>query len=767
MLDDRAVAGLRALVREPGPGDVLGDRFELREVIGEGGMGVVHAAFDRETSREVAVKVVRGDGGDGARFARECAVLAGVAHPAIVPYVARGTHEGMHWLAMDRLVGSTLAAALHRDGKLGIADTLALGRRVADALANAHHHGITHRDVKPSNLFLVDGAPAGVRLLDFGIARDLAAPPLTKTGALVGTPGYMAPEQARGERVTPAADVFALGCVLFECLVGRPAFTGTTTEILLAQILLEVPPPVREHRPDVPLALEGLVEQMLDKRATMRPSTDVVARELEALEAHLPTESGGKKPDPPALDLAEGDVVDKYRVERCIGQGGMGIVLAARHLELGTRVALKLLRGGDPTDAPRFLREAQAASRLESEHVARVIDVGRTAQGTPFIVMEYLSGTDLARRILEHGPIPIETAVGYVLEACEAVAEAHSLGIVHRDLKPSNLFVVSRRDGSELVKVLDFGISKLTRPLDGASAAASMTGASAVIGSASYMSPEQLASSKHVDARTDIWAMGVVLHELIAGSRPFGGESAAAVGARIASAPPRRLREIVSDAPEELETVILACLEKDPERRIANLALFAEALAPFADDAHQVSVERIVRVTGAQSAAAVGPMTSRRSARASSSPAGAAGAAAPAAPLPRAISRSRVVLGAIALVIAAGIGATITARHFEPASPLALATAVPPPTPSVEPSPPTIVASPAPRETPIAASAVVVASASPSAARTTREPPSSIVVAAPVRSFAPAPRPAIAPAPLPSTPSRRDLDLHDPALEGR
>ena len=248
VLDDRAVAALRALVREPGPGDVLGDRFELREVIGEGGMGVVHAAFDRETSREVAVKVVRGEGSDDARFARECAALAGVAHPAIVPYVARGTHEGVHWLAMDRLVGSTLASTLHRDGKLGIADTLALGRRVAEALAAAHRQRIAHRDVKPSNLFLVDGAPAGVRLLDFGIARDLAAPPLTKTGTLVGTPGYMAPEQARGERATPAADVFALGCVLFECLVGRPAFTGTTTEVLLAQILLEVPPLVPRRR---------------------------------------------------------------------------------------------------------------------------------------------------------------------------------------------------------------------------------------------------------------------------------------------------------------------------------------------------------------------------------------------------------------------------------------------------------------------------------------------------------------------------------------
>src|SRR5689334_6240398 len=151
MLDDRAVASLRALVGEPGPGDVLGERFELREVIGEGGMGVVHRAWDREQAREVAVKVLRATGDDDdARFDRECNALGAVGHPCVVPYVARGTHDGVHWVAMEKLEGSTLARRLGR-GPLGIADTMALGRRVADALANVHRSGITHRDVKPSN----------------------------------------------------------------------------------------------------------------------------------------------------------------------------------------------------------------------------------------------------------------------------------------------------------------------------------------------------------------------------------------------------------------------------------------------------------------------------------------------------------------------------------------------------------------------------------------------------------------------------------------
>jgi serine/threonine-protein kinase len=273
-------------------------------------------------------------------------------------------------------------------------------------------------------------------------------------------------------------------------------------------------------------------------------------------------------------------VADKYKVEHVLGEGGMGIVVLAKHLELGTRVALKVLRGrGNAGDDARFLREAQAVARLESEHVARVLDIARFDDGAPFLVMEYLRGEDLARRLRDHGPIPVADAVGYLLEACEAIAEAHALGIVHRDLKPSNLFSTQRRDGTRLVKVLDFGISKMTRPLEDAPGDVSLTGATAVIGSASYMSPEQLRNSKSVDARTDIWAIGVVLHELVSAQLPFRADSAAGVGALIATAEPRRLREDLPSAPAGLEAVVLRCLQKDPEARFADLDALVRALS--------------------------------------------------------------------------------------------------------------------------------------------------------------------------------------------
>src|SRR5689334_6553526 len=207
----------------------------------------------------------------------------------------------------------------------------------------------------------------------------------------------------------------------------------------------------------------------------------------------------------------------KYRVERILGTGGMGVVVAAKHVELNILVAIKFLLPhvlSNQTAVARFAREARAAVRIKSEHVARVSDVGTLESGAPYMVMEYLDGGDLSAWLKERGALPVEQAVEFVLQASEAIAEAHALGIVHRDLKPSNLFVTRRRDGSMTVKVLDVGISKTTS-ID--AAAMDMTATTAVMGSPLYMSPEQLQSSKDVDARSDIWSLGIILYELLAG----------------------------------------------------------------------------------------------------------------------------------------------------------------------------------------------------------------------------------------------------------
>jgi eukaryotic-like serine/threonine-protein kinase len=268
------------------PGDLLGGRFELERHAGSGGMGEVFRAWDRATGEPVAVKVLlEGRAPDHLRFAREAGVLAELSHPGIVRYVAHGlTPSGEPYLAMEWLEGEDLSARL-RQGRLTVDETMTVGVRAAQALAAAHAHGVVHRDLKPSNLFLLAREVGRVKVLDFGIARRHGATPMTKTGAVLGTPGYMAPEQVRsGGDIDARADVFALGCVLFECVTGAPLFTGEQFMAILAKILFQEAPWVSEQVPDIPKGLDVLIARMLSKDRDARPSDGAaVAEALRAL----------------------------------------------------------------------------------------------------------------------------------------------------------------------------------------------------------------------------------------------------------------------------------------------------------------------------------------------------------------------------------------------------------------------------------------------------------------------------------------------------
>lgn len=300
-----------------------------------------------------------------------------------------------------------------------------------------------------------------------------------------------------------------------------------------------------------------------------------------------------------------GDVIaGKYEIERVVATGGMGVIVAARHCHLDQRFAIKfmltelLTAPVKPDAVDRFVREGRAAVRLRGENVARVVDVDTLEDGTPYMVMEYLEGRDLSEHLAKHGVLPLSEAVDYVLQACVAMAEAHRSGIIHRDLKPENLFLTRRPDGSPLIKVLDFGISKLFSGENDAR----RTQTAVVMGSPAYMPPEQVRSSKDVDPRSDVWSLGVILYECTSGQRPFDIDgSTAALLAQVLYEEPRPLIESASYLPQAYCQVVDRCLQKEPADRYQTVGELASALAPFASDAGRSVIASVHALVGGPS----------------------------------------------------------------------------------------------------------------------------------------------------------------------
>jgi serine/threonine protein kinase len=300
------------------------------------------------------------------------------------------------------------------------------------------------------------------------------------------------------------------------------------------------------------------------------------------------------------LAVYPGDLfAGQYRVICRLGAGGMGMVLSAQHVGLDVPVAIKVLLPhlcGEKDAIAQFAREVWAVAQMENEHVARVFDVGTLDSGAPFMVMELLEGEDLEGWLHHHGPLPVEDAVDIVLQACEGIAEAHALGIVHRDVKPANLFVTRRLDGSLCIKVLDFGISITNRTLAPRSSARAPSHMPSIAGTPLYMSPEQMDAPDDVDGRTDIWALGICLYELITGLRPFSGRTLPAIRCIIGSATPPPMRDARPDVPDGIERVIGRCLGKHRHSRYGDVPELAMALLDFAPPRCRPSIERIWRI---------------------------------------------------------------------------------------------------------------------------------------------------------------------------
>ncbi|MEO7731862.1 MAG: serine/threonine-protein kinase [Kofleriaceae bacterium] len=424
----------------------------------------------------------------------------------------------------------------------------------------------------------------------------------------------------------------------------------------------------------------------------------------------------------------------RYRVERVLGQGGMGVVVKAMHLQLHQPVAMKFLLPevlGNQQIVQRFLREAQAAVRLKSEHVARVIDVGSLESGAPYMVLEYLEGSDLST--FPRSQLSVGVVVDLILQACEALAEAHSLGIVHRDIKPANFFIVRGADGTPMLKVLDFGISKT--PVTGTN----LTATQSVMGTPAYMSPEQMRSSRDVDQRSDLWALGVVLYELLQGAPPFGGDTFSSMVIKVVT---EALPAMTVPLPGDLSAIVYRCLEKDPARRFQNVAELAQALAPYARSETQasISVQRTRSIVGLENhRAPVEPGPARR-AIPPSTISGAAGANTMPPPTGRKRWPIVAALGALAGVVIiavvssrGGAGDPSKSSAAAPRDTATTAPAPPPPPPAATtpPAPPAVATTPA---------AAPPAATTPVATAPATTPPATAPAAAPLT-----PPPAVIP----------------------
>jgi eukaryotic-like serine/threonine-protein kinase len=310
--------------------------------------------------------------------------------------------------------------------------------------------------------------------------------------------------------------------------------------------------------------------------------------------APAPLSEGSRAPA-----FSNGSLIDsKYLVEETVAEGGIGVIVVARHLALNQRVAIKYLKPKalkNPSLVERFVREGRLAAQISSDHVVRVYDVGSLAEGGPYMVMEYLVGQDLGS-LLEKGPIPIEQAVDYIIQACDALAEAHVLQIVHRDIKPENLFLAERTSNTPIIKIIDFGISKVAPSRGEGGKWGHETAASERFGTPLYMSPEQLRSSSNVDTRTDIWSLAVTLHELVTGQLPFAGNDLPQLCTSVLASPPTSLTAVLPDAPPRLEAILLRCFEKDPDLRFDDVAELAEQLAPFGPPSAAARTARIREV---------------------------------------------------------------------------------------------------------------------------------------------------------------------------
>lgn len=521
-------------------------------------MGEVYKGEDQKLGRIVALKLLPPDAAEDDKAKRrlvlEARAASGLNHPNIVTIYSIEESESFMFIVMEYVEGVTLKSIIDR-GPIDSTQLIQLGSQVADALAAAHSAGLIHRDIKPSNILVT---PAGqAKILDFGLAKasqvsdrslsgEQTMSRLTKTGMVVGTISYMSPEQTRGELLDARTDIFSLGCVLYEAATGKIPFSGPSILSILHEIATAEPPPPSTVTNNVPQGLDFIINRCLAKDRERRYSS---AAEL-------------------ANALRGLTFANRYQIMRELGRGGMGVVHLAHDPLLERDVAIKVvspdLLSEDAVE--RFKREARVVAKMDHPGIVPIHDIGEH-EGSLYFIMPFVQGTSL-RSFLNEGSLSLGDVIDIGIQVAEALDYSHTQGVVHRDIKPENI-MVARQDSSVRVRVTDFGLAM-------ASTENRLTRTGSVVGTMSYLSPEQL-STKTVDVRTDIYSLGVVLYECLTGKPPFSGE-VQSVLYRIAHESPDPPRMLGAEIQEELENIIMQCMEKDPAKRPQHAKELADAL---------------------------------------------------------------------------------------------------------------------------------------------------------------------------------------------
>ena len=576
----------------PSTGDVIDGRYRLDKELGRGGMSVVYRATQLALDRAVAVKMLLPEGTwdqtQLALFDREAKWARSLRHPHIIDILDYGqTTSGLPYMVLELLEGQAVKKAL----KGGPRDDAWVGRfavQALKALMAAHAQGVIHRDIKPSNLYLCAfaGDPEFVKVIDFGIAAAVQAAsrdPLVPEGTIVGTPLYIAPEQAMGEGVGPATDLYALGLVLAEALAGRTVFPSDlgAYEILKLQ-LSRSPPPIEGA------VLRGPWGEVIE-RATRKDPTERTATAAEMLEAvnaviESDFEAPGARlsayvPPPRPVEVRArrpGDVLSgRFRLDEALGDRLLASVFRGTHLGAGLPVAIKILDPYYVRDAgrkARFLSEVAVMGGLRSPHSLRLQDLGETDDGLPYLVVPWLDGVPFGE-VIARGPLDPSAVRDVGLAALESLEDAHAAGVIHGNLKPSNVFAIPRRGCGLFVVVTDYALTRQFGPR-AADDVADEDGE--VLGSPRYMAPEQLLF-RPVGPPTDLFALGLILTEALAGDRVYPDDMPPlAVARRAASAAPVPLPDAVLAGP--LGPVIYTATQKDPARRFPDCAAMRAAL---------------------------------------------------------------------------------------------------------------------------------------------------------------------------------------------